>query len=63
MSTTELRRKLKKEIDRLPVQRLESVADFVAFLSRPPLAARVAAAEKAINAGKGVNWRKVRKDV
>jgi hypothetical protein len=63
MSTVELRRKIKKVIDRLPPQRLESVADYVAFLDRPPIADRVAAAEKAIAAGKGVDWRKVRKDV
>jgi hypothetical protein len=63
MSTTQLRRKLKREIDRLPPKRLESLADYVAFLTRPPLAQRLAAAEKAIAAGKGVHWRKVRSDV
>jgi hypothetical protein len=63
MSTVELRRKIKQAIDRLPPARLASVADYVAFLDRPPIAQRLAAAEKAIAAGKGVNWRKVRKDV
>jgi hypothetical protein len=63
MSTVQLRRKIKKEIDRLPSQRLESLADYVAFLTRPPLAQRLAGAEKAIASGKGVNWRKVRSDV
>lgn len=63
MSTVGLRRKIKKAIDRLPPKRLESVADYVAFLDRPPIGQRLAAAEKAVAAGKGVHWRKVRKDV
>lgn len=63
MSTVELRRKIKKEIDRLPPDRLESLSDYVQFLNRPPLTQRVAAAEKAIASGKGVNWRRVRSDV
>ncbi len=63
MSTVELRRKIKKAIDRLPPKRLESLADYVQFLNRPPLTQRLAAAEKAIASGKGVNWRKVRADV
>jgi hypothetical protein len=63
MSNVELRRKIKKEIDRLPPGRLASLADYVEFLTRPPLTARLAAAERAIASGKGVNWRKVRADV
>ncbi len=63
MSTTELRREIKKAVDRLPPERLASLADYVQFLTRPPLELRVAAAERAIAAGKGVNWRKVRSDV
>jgi len=63
MSTVELRRKIKKAIDRIPPRRLESLADFVEFLNRPPLSDRLKAAEKAITSGKGVNWRKVRSDV
>ena len=63
MSTVELRRKIKKAVDRLPPNRLEFLSDFVQFLNRPPLTERLAAAEKAIAAGKGVNWRKVRSDV
>ena len=63
MSTVELRRKVKKEIDRLPPARLATLAEYVQFLSRPPLDARLRAAEKAIRSGKGVNWRKVRSDV
>lgn len=63
MSTFEIRREIKKAVDKLPPERLESVADFVAFLSRPPLAKRITDAEKALDAGKGVNWRKVRDDV
>ena len=63
MSTTELRRTIKKAIDNLPPKRLESLADYVAFLTRPPITQRLAAAEKALAYGKGVNWRKVRSDV
>ncbi len=63
MSTVELRKKIKKAIDRLPPKRLESLADYVQFLNQPPITDRLAAAEKAIASGKGVNWRKVRLDV
>ena len=63
MSTVQLRRKIKSEIDRLPPKRLESLADYVRFLNQPPLIERFAAAEKAIAAGKGLDWRKVRSDV
>jgi hypothetical protein len=63
MSTVELRRKIKIAVDRLPPKRLESLADYVRFLDQPPLMERIAAAEKAIAAGKGVSWCKVRSDV
>jgi hypothetical protein len=63
MSAVELRREIKRVIDRLPSERLASLADYVDFLNRPPLVQRVKAAEKAIAAGTGVNWRKVRSDV
>ena len=63
MSTVELRRKIKSAIDQLPLKRLESLADYVQFLNRPPLSDRLAAAERAIASGKGVNWRKVRSNV
>jgi hypothetical protein len=63
MSTAQLRRKIKSAIDRLPPKRLESLADYVQFLDRTPLVERLAAAEKAIAAGKGINWRRVRSDV
>ncbi len=63
MRIVELRRKIKSTIDRLPPKRLESLADYVQFLNRPPITERLTAAEKAIASGKGVNWRKVRSDV
>jgi len=63
MSPVDLRRKIKKAIDRLPPKRLESLADYVEFLNQPPMAERLKAAQKAISSGKGVNWRKVRSDV
>ncbi|MFM9959397.1 MAG: hypothetical protein ACKVZJ_15175 [Phycisphaerales bacterium] len=63
MAPTTLRREIKKSIDRLPPARLASLADYVAFLERPELVARIAASEKAIVAGKGRAWRGVRRDV
>lgn len=63
MSTAELRTEIKKAIDRLPPKRLVSLADYVQFLSSPPVPhveQRVNAAKRAIAKGKGVNWRKVR---
>ena len=63
MSTTELRRQVKRAVNALPRQQLESLADYVSFLNRPPLPQRLKAAEKAIAEGKGVDWRKVRSDV
>lgn len=63
MSVVELRREIKKLVDKLPPDRLESLADYVQYLNRPALADRLKAADKAIASGKGVNWRKARKDV
>ena len=63
MSTIELRREIKKAIDRLPPKRLASLADYVEFLNRPPVEQRVTAAKRTIASGKGMNWRKVRSDV
>lgn len=63
MSAVELRREIKKAVDKLPPARLESLADYVDFLTRPGLNTRLAEAEKAIMGGEGMNWRKVRPDV
>jgi hypothetical protein len=63
MTNTTLRREIKKAIDRVPEDRLASLADYVAFLNRPSVMKRVEEAERAYKAGKGVNWRKVRADV
>jgi len=63
MTTTSLRRKIKKAIDSIPAGRLESLADYVDFLNRRPLIERIETARKAVAAGKGASWRKVRKDV
>jgi hypothetical protein len=63
MSTVKLRREIKKAVDQLPPERLASLADYVHFLTSPVLQQRLAAAEKAIASGKGINWRKVRSDV
>ena len=63
MTTSELRREIKKIVDQLPPDRLASLADYVHFLDRPPLPQRIKAGEKAVAAGRGVNWRKIRSDV
>ena len=63
MNTLELRREIKKAIDRLPPERLQSLADYVSFLTRPSLAQRLEEAEKAIASGRGLPWRRVRSDV
>lgn len=63
MTDALLRREIKKAIDRLPVDRLPSLADYVAFLDRPTLRQRVDKAEQDLTSNKGVNWRKVRDDV
>jgi hypothetical protein len=62
-SGTALRREIKKAIDRVPVDRLKSLADYTAFLNRPSLKEQVEKAEREFKAGKGINWRKVRTDV
>ena len=63
MTTVQMRREIKKVVDRLPSERLGSLADYIQFLSRPDLSQRLDAAERAFAAGKGVHWRKVRSDV
>jgi hypothetical protein len=63
MTEAKLRREIKKAIDRLPDDRLSSLADYVAFLDLPTLRHRIEQAERDLKAGKGVNWRKVRNDV
>jgi hypothetical protein len=63
MSTTELRQEIKKAVDRLPPDRLESLADYVSLLNRPTLSRRLKEAEKAIASGEGTSWRKSRTDV
>jgi len=63
MTTIQMRNEIKKAIDALPPKRLASLADYVEFLARTPLKRRLRDAEKAIAAGQGVNWRKVRSDV
>ena len=63
MSAAKLRAEIKKAVDKLPRDQLESVADYVSFLTRPSLLQRINAAEKAICSGRGTNWRKVRSDV
>jgi hypothetical protein len=63
MTDALLRRNIKKAIDRLPRDRLPSVADYIAFLNRPTFGQQLEKAERDLKANKGVNWRKVRDDV
>jgi hypothetical protein len=63
MSTAQLRRDIKKAVDRVPPERLVSLADYIQYLAGRTLAERIAQAEKDLASGKGVNWRKVRNDV
>lgn len=63
MTTGALRKQIKKSVDAIPAERLIPLAEYVAFLSRPPLRERLARARRDVAAGKGVNWRTVRKDV
>ena len=63
MADSSLRREIKKAIDRLPVDRLPSVADYIAFLNHPTIGQRLEKAERDLKAGQGVNWRTVRDDV
>jgi hypothetical protein len=63
MTEAILRREIKKAIDRLPGDRLPSVADYIAFLDRPTLGQQIEKAERDLKANKGVNWRKIRDDV
>lgn len=76
MTTTELREEAIHRIRELPASKLKVAADFLAYLEEragdgataellkvPGLAQDVRKAKKQIRAGKGVNWRSVRKDV
>lgn len=63
MTNNELRRDIKKTIDRLPPKQLESLADYVRFLERVPLEQQIKEAQAEFAAGKGVSWRTVRRDV
>lgn len=63
MTQTQVRREIKKAIDRLPSDRLASLADYIAFLNRPTLRQQIEKAEADLKANRGVNWRKVRNDV
>lgn len=63
MTESVLRRELKKAIDRLPVDRLPSVADYIAFLDRPSLGRQIEQGERDLKAKKGRPWREIRNDV
>ena len=62
MTQAQIRREIKKAVDQLPVDRLASLADYIAFLNRPTLRQQVDKAEAELKANRGVSWRKVRDD-
>jgi hypothetical protein len=63
MTTTQLKREIKKRIDAIPEAKLKSLSDFVAFLAAPSVSDMIRQAKKDFDHGKGVNWRTVRDDV
>jgi hypothetical protein len=77
MTTTTLKNRINKTIRKLPKEKLQVVDDFVSYLADrnddneatkellaiPGLLQEIEAAEKEFKEGKGINWRKVRKDV
>ena len=63
MTETNMRLEIKKAVDQLPVEKLPSVADYIAFLNRPTFGQEIEKAERDLKANKGVDWRKVRDDV
>ena len=63
MTESLLRREIKKAVDRLSVDRLPSLADYIAFLNHPIIGRRLEKAERDLKGDKGVNWRMVRDDV
>jgi hypothetical protein len=60
MATQLLRRQIKLAVDQLPTDRLDSLADYIAFLNRPTLKQQIDKSERDLKAGKSVPWRKVR---
>ncbi len=76
MTTSELRRELKRRIDRLSEERLAVADDFLAYVEEresddataellriPGLLDELKEAERVIAEGKTVSWREVRHDV
>ena len=76
MTTLQLRRAAEHRIRRLPPEKLKVAAEFLAYLEAgasdeataellriPGLLKGVLKAHKEIAAGKGAEWRKVRRDV
>jgi hypothetical protein len=72
MSTTELRRRVKKQVERLPADRLQSAADYLLFLQHGDVGhasngklsefrARIQKAERDIAAGRTVPVERLRR--
>ncbi|HVT88136.1 MAG TPA: hypothetical protein VHD56_04730 [Tepidisphaeraceae bacterium] len=75
MSSAVLRNRVKRVVDGLPDDKLLTVADFVNYVTQRPngelddllkiarMQSRINKAEKDFASGKGVNWRRVRRNV
>ncbi len=63
MSSIELRREIKKAVDRIPPARSGRLRTTSNFSYAQRSARRLSEAEKAIKSGNGGPWRKVRQDV
>ncbi|MCI0450242.1 MAG: hypothetical protein L0Y79_10750 [Chlorobi bacterium] len=77
MTTTTLKKRINRTIKKLPKEKLQVVDDFVSYLADrdeeneatkelmaiPGLLSELEKAQKEFKEGKGVNWRKVPKDV
>jgi hypothetical protein len=63
MSNVKLRAEIKNAVDQIAPNRLESLANYVTFLTQPSLRDRLERADQAIATSEGRNWRKVRTDV
>ena len=75
MTTTQLRRQIKKQVDSLPEEKLSSAADYLSYLEdrfddeeqdapyKQSFLDQIAEAERDVAEGRMTPWREVRNDV
>ena len=63
MSVKELRKKIKKDVDVIPEDRLQSLSEYMASLKRPSIKQQIEEGRADEREGRTVNWRDVRDDV